>query len=185
MAPFPVLTSLAVSFRSGEAEGKILTLRGGVAKATLAVLRFRQGLEYAELASAFGIKVGAARMRVSRALTRMRDFLTSRDRQEVVRMASMAAPAAVDSDELFDAAFEESGEAPGAPPPKRRRSLFKRRRRADTEEQDVRGDTPYVGRSLATLGAGEIEQPHALTTYLQAAIALPDALTERLRDLIG
>lgn len=41
----------------------------------LVVLRFRHGLEYAELAEVFGQKEGTIRMRLSRALARMRDEL--------------------------------------------------------------------------------------------------------------
>lgn len=41
----------------------------------LVVLRFKNGLDYAELAHAFGLKEGAVRMRVSRALGKMRAAL--------------------------------------------------------------------------------------------------------------
>jgi RNA polymerase sigma-70 factor (ECF subfamily) len=41
----------------------------------MVLLRFVHGLGYPELADAFGIKQGAARMRISRALARMRDLL--------------------------------------------------------------------------------------------------------------
>jgi RNA polymerase sigma-70 factor (ECF subfamily) len=43
----------------------------------LIVLRFSHGMDYDELAIAFGLKAGTARMRVSRALAKMRDFLSS------------------------------------------------------------------------------------------------------------
>lgn len=41
----------------------------------LVVLRFKNGLEYDELAAAFGLRTGTVRMRVSRALARMREAL--------------------------------------------------------------------------------------------------------------
>lgn len=41
----------------------------------LVVLRFRHGLEYDELAAAFGLREGAVRMRLSRALAKMRQQL--------------------------------------------------------------------------------------------------------------
>ena len=41
----------------------------------LIVLRFSHGLDYEELAAAFGLKSGTTRMRVSRALAKMRDYL--------------------------------------------------------------------------------------------------------------
>lgn len=45
----------------------------------LVVLRFRHGLEYPELADVFGVKQGTVRMRLSRALSRMRAALEARD----------------------------------------------------------------------------------------------------------
>jgi RNA polymerase sigma-70 factor (ECF subfamily) len=47
----------------------------------LVVLRFRHGLAFEELADTFGIKAGAARMRVSRALAKMRDAIPLLDAQ--------------------------------------------------------------------------------------------------------
>lgn len=49
----------------------------------LVVLRFRHGLEYAELASVFGLKEGTVRMRLSRALSRMRGELERREGPEL------------------------------------------------------------------------------------------------------
>jgi RNA polymerase sigma-70 factor (ECF subfamily) len=57
----------------------------------LVVLRFRHGLEYPELASVFGIKEGTVRMRLSRALVRMREALERRD--GAVAAAPAPAPA--------------------------------------------------------------------------------------------
>ena len=83
--------------------GELLSNRDDVARAldsldetqrALIVLRFRHGLSYDELAMAFGIKPGTARMRVSRALARMRQTLqtapepgSSRDRAGTLRSA--------------------------------------------------------------------------------------------------
>jgi RNA polymerase sigma-70 factor (ECF subfamily) len=49
----------------------------------LIVLRFKNGLEYEELATAFGLREGTVRMRVSRALARMRQVLESEGRPAV------------------------------------------------------------------------------------------------------
>jgi RNA polymerase sigma-70 factor (ECF subfamily) len=45
----------------------------------LIVLRYRSELDYAELAEAFGLQEGTVRMRISRALSRMRAALDARD----------------------------------------------------------------------------------------------------------
>jgi RNA polymerase sigma-70 factor (ECF subfamily) len=47
------------------------------AERALVVLRFKNGLEYDELAEVFGLREGTVRMRVSRALARMRQVLES------------------------------------------------------------------------------------------------------------
>jgi RNA polymerase sigma-70 factor (ECF subfamily) len=57
----------------------------------LIVLRFKNGLEYDELATAFGLREGTVRMRVSRALARMRSTIES-DRAAVP--AQLGAPGA-------------------------------------------------------------------------------------------
>jgi hypothetical protein len=44
------------------------------------VLRFRHGLEYPEIASVFGLREGTVRMRLSRALAKMRSELETVDR---------------------------------------------------------------------------------------------------------
>lgn len=56
----------------------------------LVILRYVHGLGYSELAQSFGIKEGAARMRLCRALGRMREELTPVARQRVVRMRTRA-----------------------------------------------------------------------------------------------
>jgi RNA polymerase sigma-70 factor (ECF subfamily) len=61
----------------------------------LVVLRFRNGLDYGELASAFGLREGTVRMRISRALARMREVL-EREEERVAAPTlarSLAAPA--------------------------------------------------------------------------------------------
>lgn len=61
----------------------------------LIVLRFRNGMEYPELASVFGLKEGTVRMRLSRALGKMRARLEQRDELEAAVLAeSCAAPMA-------------------------------------------------------------------------------------------
>ncbi len=72
----------------------------------LVVLRFRNGLEYAELAEAFGLREGTVRMRMSRALVRMRAALEAREGRARASLGEVAAPAR--------APFAAR---PGAPPP--------------------------------------------------------------------
>jgi len=60
----------------------------------LIVLRFRNGLDYSELALAFGLKPGTVRMRVSRALSRMRRALERREERMEPPEPDFAAPQA-------------------------------------------------------------------------------------------
>jgi RNA polymerase sigma-70 factor (ECF subfamily) len=88
----------------------------------LIVLRFKNGLEYDELASAFGLREGTVRMRVSRALARMRQEIAPAHLDEAAQgAAAPAAPAAASSSRSAAAtpAFGAPlrGGAPGAPPP--------------------------------------------------------------------
>jgi RNA polymerase sigma-70 factor (ECF subfamily) len=81
----------------------------------LVVLRFRNGLDYSELAMAFGIKEGTVRMRVSRALARMRRFLEAKhaepeQRAVAPRASAPSAPAPSATAGVLD-------EANGAAPP--------------------------------------------------------------------
>ena len=59
--------------RRDEVESALGELAEG--ERALVVLRFRHGLDYRELATAFGLKEGTVRRRVSRALARMREAL--------------------------------------------------------------------------------------------------------------
>jgi RNA polymerase sigma factor (sigma-70 family) len=62
----------------------------------LVVLRYKSELEYAELAEAFGLQEGTVRMRLSRALGRMRAALAARDHEGLARaVPPAAAPAPV------------------------------------------------------------------------------------------
>jgi RNA polymerase sigma-70 factor (ECF subfamily) len=54
----------------------------------LVVLRFGHGLDYSELGAAFGVRAGTARMRVSRALQRMRNAIESEPWKEVAAAKS-------------------------------------------------------------------------------------------------
>ncbi|MFK7988347.1 MAG: RNA polymerase sigma factor [Sandaracinaceae bacterium] len=88
----------------------------------LVVLRFGHGLGYPELADAFGLKPGTVRMRVSRALTKMR---TAADevpapRKKLARRRSRTAPEVPASAPAPAPAAPTrlgSPPAPGAPPP--------------------------------------------------------------------
>lgn len=65
----------------------------GESERALVVLHFGHGVGYLELADAFGIGQGAARMRVSRALARMRDALRDDDERVTGRFAAVDADA--------------------------------------------------------------------------------------------
>jgi RNA polymerase sigma-70 factor (ECF subfamily) len=85
----------------------------------LVVLRYKNGLEYAELASAFGLREGTVRMRLSRALARMRAVLEAAERGAVLSEAAMGALAPAPEAPRGRAAAGSAGfgGAPGAPPP--------------------------------------------------------------------
>ena len=65
----------------------------GESERALVVLHFGHGVGYPELADAFGIGQGAARMRVSRALARMRDALRDDDDRPTGRHLAVAVDA--------------------------------------------------------------------------------------------
>jgi RNA polymerase sigma-70 factor (ECF subfamily) len=74
----------------------------------LVVLRFKNGLEYAELAEAFGLREGTVRMRLSRALAKMREILRAKDATPVTAAMEL------DEENVF-----RSGIAKAPPPPPR------------------------------------------------------------------
>ena len=86
----------------------------------LVVLRFRHGLEYAELAAAFGLREGAVRMRLSRALAKMRQQLlaTSAPAAATTR-ARTSSPAAAPRSA---SSAEQSPASPPPPAPSARRA---------------------------------------------------------------
>ncbi len=59
--------------RHGDVQRGLAALTEG--ERAMVMLRFGHGLEYAELADTFGLREGAVRMRVSRAVTKMREAL--------------------------------------------------------------------------------------------------------------
>jgi hypothetical protein len=77
--------------RRDEVEAALADLSEG--DRALVVLRFRHGLDYSELALTFGIKEGTARMRLSRALARMRTTLNRRAAGAARRLAPAGAGA--------------------------------------------------------------------------------------------
>lgn len=67
----PLAADLASSRELVEAGMRVLDEQ----QRALVVLRFQHGMEYSELAHAFGVKAGTIRMRVSRALAKMRSAI--------------------------------------------------------------------------------------------------------------
>ncbi len=93
----------------------------------LVVLRFRNGLDYGELASAFGLREGTVRMRISRALARMRQVLESEgvavERVTLARGIAPAAPAAAVPPQPPMAAAARMRVGGAAPAPARQASV--------------------------------------------------------------
>ena len=98
-----------------DAAQQAMTVLGETERA-LVVLHYGHGVGYPELADSFGIAPGAVRMRMSRALAKMRAALASREEAEaaldleLARSAPASRSAAFDDDleTLDDAAFEEA-----------------------------------------------------------------------------
>jgi len=107
----------------------LLSRRGAVLRAldaleerdrALVILRYRHGLGYAELADAYGAKQGAIRMRVSRALAKMRAALESPVVGAPTPFAQPAAPGAPPTPRTPSA---PSPRSPAAPAPRRAPAL--------------------------------------------------------------
>jgi RNA polymerase sigma-70 factor (ECF subfamily) len=160
--------------RRSEVESALLQL--DEVERALIILRFRHGLDYQELAAAFGLKTGTTRMRVSRALAKMRSLLS-----EDMPAPSQAAPMA-----------PRSAPAPSAPPPAARRPPPARSRsvaqapagpppapQAPAPAPSMRGAAPPMG---SAPGGGR--KPHVLNFYFDAIEApLPSDLQQRLASM--
>jgi len=88
----------------------------------LVMLRFRHGLEYDELAEVFGQKEGTIRMRLSRALTKMRQELEGELELDSLRTRASVPRSVAKSDGAVPSAARPMPAAPmpsrpGAPPP--------------------------------------------------------------------
>jgi RNA polymerase sigma-70 factor (ECF subfamily) len=149
----------------------------------LVVLRFRNGLDYGELASAFGLREGTVRMRISRALARMRQVL-ERDEERVgvpTLARGIAAPAGapVAPGAMAPPAAARARAVVGAPPQRAVVSWWTRLR------------------EWAGLGAGaaELAAPGAPVSHPVGALGLAlsalepaipsEALAARLGALVG
>lgn len=96
--------------RRGDVEAALRELTEG--ERALVVLRFRNGLEYPELAQVFGLREGTVRMRLSRALAKMRSRL-----EQVEAGAVSLAEAAPRGRALPLPAAPAAGRPAGGPPP--------------------------------------------------------------------
>ncbi len=118
--------------RRAEVEDALASLSEG--DRALIVLRFKNGLGYPELAAAFGLREGTVRMRVSRALSRMREALApvpagasfdamplgearARRVERAAPSAAMAPPPAAKRAEVLPAARMRRAAAPRSPAP--------------------------------------------------------------------
>lgn len=107
--------------RRDDVEQALASLAEG--ERALVVLRYRHGLDYKELAAAFGLREGTARMRVSRALARMREQLTAVPLGEAA--PHMVQEYAADADEEM---VDGAAPAPARQPPPAPRAVASRRR---------------------------------------------------------
>lgn len=152
----------------------------------LIVLRFRLGLEYPELALVFGLREGTVRMRLSRALAKMRDRLELRD--QVVGAPSY---------ELDEAVMPAArGRAAGSaahllPPPAP--AAFASPEEAAGSDAPTGAPVPLAGAPLPPTGA---PPPPIMRAGSARASAVPAAgeaparrkgggLLERVKDFLG
>jgi len=178
----------------------------------LVVLRFKNGLEYAELAEAFGLREGTVRMRISRALAKMRELLEAREAREaedvtapfaasppfraVPQRAAMRAPGSAPPPPARAAAPRQRAQ-PGAPPPlpsaePRPAPPAARAPSPPRDEPVTRAGTAkpgFVGRMLAALWGGDrraarrMPPDHPLSRYfLDTLDGDDDRVVERLVD---
>lgn len=132
----------------------------------LIVLRFRNGLAYEELARAFGLKPGTVRMRVSRALNKMRGTLESsvpkaersRRKEAPPSQAAMPAPAAPSA----PARSSTRARVPASSPPSPRAP---QRRAAPPAPPAMAGSSESYSPASASRGA---KQRHALSDFFSA-----------------
>jgi len=179
----------------------------------LVVLRYRHGLDYRELAHVFGIRPGTLRMRLSRALNKMRLALEraagelrslaqdeDEDRALASSFAAMEAPMAEDLGDLEALGdlenIEEAALAGAAPPPASAAAPAPARRRA-AKAQRLSAAAPqgkgFFGRLFGRRGGAANKQANEVTssspsdplaTALGAdSIALSDALFDQLLSL--
>ena len=134
----------------------------------LVTLRFRNGLEYDELATAFGLKEGTVRMRMSRALARMREVIgPEAGGGKVIQFPAAAAPPAPHAPEAPSRPRLPHAEAEIPTPPKR----------------PTMGvpplETRLFGASRRVGGVLTGRQPPAVTSPLGRALAecIPGAMT--------
>jgi RNA polymerase sigma-70 factor (ECF subfamily) len=87
---------------------------------SLIVLRYAHEMSFAELGEAFGVKPGAMRMRVQRALARLREVMEGRvDVEEVALMAMDSAPIMSPRSSMGRPSYYETDECTSEPPPDR------------------------------------------------------------------
>jgi len=152
--------------RRAEVEAALAAL--GEGERALVVLRFRHGLDHAELAAAFGLREGTVRMRISRALRRMREALEA-PRGELERALAVAEDRMAPAATPLGAAAPPP--APGGPPPAPAAAAPRRRAAAGFA----------TGITRTGLAATPV---HPLTAFLTATTHTPSsALTARLDAL--
>lgn len=169
--------------RRDEVQAALSELNEG--ERALVVLRFRNGLDYSELAMAFGLREGAVRMRVSRALARLRAALEQRDEDEMVLMQAMeleeAAPASLAAPR--SASMPEPPAAAAPPAPARARALAGGAPSAPSRRPGAL--RRVLGRMLGSPPPSPPDFPleHPLTAYFAATReALSESLLQRLQQ---
>ncbi len=164
--------------RRADVESALAELAEG--ERALVVLRFKNGLDYAELADAFGLREGTVRMRVSRALAKMRAALEPP--AELAAAFEEAAPTAAAYIPPPQSAPAAAAPPPAAPPPA---PSTPRRRSAGIVER-VRA--AFAGSGGAVSPRRPATADHPLTRYFaetrgDPARSLRDRLLARARSL--
>lgn len=140
----------------------------------LVVLRFRHGLEYGELALVFGLKEGTVRMRMSRALSRMRRALQP-TMLEVTPVRAMRAVEAEDHELL---AADEDREAAELAQPAQSAALSPPAAAAPIRQRS----SSLLGRLLGRRAESAEESPPAPHPLVAVLGLLDPGVTGSLRD---
>lgn len=174
---FPEEVSLPNTILSRRSEVESALLQLDEVERAFIILRFRHGLDYQELAAAFGLKTGTARMRVSRALGKMRALLS-----EEMPVPSQAAAPAMPPARSADAPTHSAPRP--APPARSRMSRSSAPTPPAPHAPPLRPSAPPpMGAVPGGFGGGS-DRAHVLSFYFDAIESpLPSQLQQRLAGM--